>query len=111
MERGSSYTGNPTDHIQPKNVAQIISGNIHALDRSKHANPNYGSNHTSKLRENQPMESANQSESNAKRRPSSYNEFNRNSTNTLPAGVSSPLTSHQIVNNYPNVITKMPRDD
>ena len=111
MERGSSYAGNPADPIQPKNVAQIISGNIHALDRSKHANPNYGSNHASKLRENQPMEAANQSEPNAKRRPSSYNEFNRNSTNTLPNGVSSPLTSHQIVNNYPNAIAKMPRDD
>jgi hypothetical protein len=57
------------------------------------------------------MENTNQSEPNTKRRPSSYNEFNRNSTNTLPAGVSSPLTSHQIVNNFPNVINKIPREE
>lgn len=89
MERGVTYNAN--EHVQPKNVAQIISGNIHALDRLKHSNPNYGSNYNTKLKEQQQLEMA---ENEAKRRPNSYNEFNRTNSQGVPASSPVTLTSH-----------------
>lgn len=94
MERAQANISNHGEHFQPKNVAQIISGNILALDRTKAAN--YNSNYTNsnnvRLREMPITTTESQIES-TKKRPSSYNEY-RNNSGGLPQGSSSPVTSH-----------------
>ena len=49
IDRGSPYSANNDKTFQPKNVAQIISGNVLALERNKQTQ-NYGSN-MAKLRD------------------------------------------------------------
>lgn len=77
MDHGPSYTVGNDKTFQPKNVAQIISGNVFALDRSKqtqNCEPNIN-----KFREIIQPEPADSQTEPLKKRPSSYNEFGRSS--------------------------------